>query len=104
MSERVLVPKYFDSDDWLDNLAAVIVTHEWCNQMYKYILKNDNTIGEGERTGILLSQMLHEMKYKEFWDKAERLSPNARVYVYSRCRYWWDHLTNGGWIIFKDMK
>jgi hypothetical protein len=104
MSDRVLVPKYFDSDGWLDNLAAVIATHDWCRKMYKYILENDNTMGKGERTGRELLQMLHEMKYKEFSDKAERLSPNSSDYVYNRYCYWLEHLKNGGWIKFRDMR
>jgi hypothetical protein len=103
MSERVIVPKYFDSDGWLDNLAAVIATHEWCSKMYKYILENDNTMDTGERTGRVLSQMLHEMKFKEFLDKAERLSPNALDYVFKRYRYWFAYLQDGGWITFRDM-
>jgi len=104
MSERVIVPKYFSGDGWLDNLAAVIATHDYCRQAYKYILENDNTMGESERKGMVLSQMLHEMKFKEFSDNAKKLSPNARDYVYRRIIYWSDHLINGGWITFTDMK
>ena len=104
MSERVIVPKYFDSDTWLDNLAAVIATHDWCRQMYRYILENDNTMGQGERAGRVLSQMLHEAKFEEFWNNARRLSPNAWDYVYRRYIYWFDHLENGGWITFQDMR
>lgn len=103
MSERVLVPKYFDGNDWLDNLAAVIATHDWCGKMYEYILENDNTMGEGERTGRALSQMVHEIKIEEYWDKAKGLPPNSWNYVYKRYIYWFNHLKNGGWITFRDM-
>ncbi|MDR2972738.1 MAG: hypothetical protein LBU83_12580 [Bacteroidales bacterium] len=104
MSERVIVPKYFDGDGWLDNLAAVIATHDFCRQSYRYILENDNTMGEGERAGRVLSQMLHEMKFKEFWDYARRLSQDSWNYVYRRYQYWLDHLQKGGWITFRDMR
>jgi CRISPR/Cas system CSM-associated protein Csm2 small subunit len=104
MSDRVIVPKYFDSDTWLDNLAAVIATHDWCRKMYKYILENDNTMSEGERSGRALSQLLHEMKFKEYWDYARKLSQSNWNYVYRRYGYWFDHLQNEGWITFQDMR
>jgi len=104
MSERVIVPKIFSGDGGLDNLAAVIATHDWCRQGYKNILEHDNTMGEGERAGRVLLQMLHEMKFKEYWNNARKLSPNSWDYVYRRYNYWLDHLENGGWITFRDMR
>jgi len=106
MTERVIVPKYFSSDaiDGLDNLAAVIATHDWCMQTYKAILNNDNTMGDGERAGMLLSQTLHEVQFKRYWDYGTKLSGKYWDYLNRRYDYWFEHLKNGGWITFQDMR
>jgi len=104
MSERVAVPKYFDGDGWLDNLAAVIATHDWCGKAYKSILENDNSMNQGERARKQLSLIFHEDRFEYFWDIGTRLSRNNWDYVYRRYNYWFEYLNNGGWITFRDMR
>ena len=88
----------------MDNLAAVLTTHDWLRHMFKYILDNDNTMGEGERTGRMMLQFLHTAKFNETWDYATKLSSNAWNFIYIRYSHWFNIFENEGWIKFHDMR
>ena len=99
MSDRVINCGFFEGDYWMDKLAAVWSTHQWCFVQFNNILNQDKTMTENVKARMELLRDIHSSERNRYRKYA--VDSNSYQWVLDRSNHWYRQVNEGGLINFQ---